>query len=232
MISVIIPAYNEHAHIKATIQRVWHYDTHNLVEEIIVVDGGSSDATVTIARSEGVKAVVSPEKGRAAQMNYGASIAKEEILYFLHADTVPVMGFTSDIRQAMEDGYDAGCFMLDFDHAHWFLKFNCWFTRFDVDAFHYGDQSLFVECNHFHNAGGFCEKHIIFEDYHIIKQLKKRGRFTIVKKQVITSARKYLDNGIYKMQGVFYLMYFLYKLGLSQPRLVATYTRLINQEKI
>ena len=232
MISVIIPAYNEEEHIKATIQRVWQYDTDNLVKEIIVVDGGSSDATVTMARSEGVRAVVSHKKGRAAQMNSGASIAREEILYFLHADTMPVMGFTGDIRQALEDGYDAGCFMLAFDHPHWFLKVNCWFTRFDVDAFHYGDQSLFVKCDHFHSAGGFCEKHIVFEDYHIIKQLKKNGRFTIVKKRVLTSARKYRDNGIYKMQGVFYLMFFLYKLGLSQPRLIATYKRLINQDKI
>ena len=232
MISVIIPAYNEEEHIKATIQRVWHLDAANLVKEIIVVDGGSGDATLAIARSEGVRAVVSPNKGRAAQMNYGASIAREKILYFLHADTMPVMGFTGDIRQALEDGYDAGCFMLAFDHPHWFLKANCWFTRFDVDAFHYGDQSLFVKCDHFHNAGGYCEKHIVFEDYHIIKQLKKRGSFTIVKKRVITSARKYLDNGIYKTQGVFYLMYFLYKLGLPQHRLVATYKRLINQEKI
>jgi len=232
MISVIIPVYNEEKHIKATIQEVWHYDTDNLVKEIILVDGGSSDATLTIARSEGVRIVVSPNKGRAAQMNYGASIARHGILYFLHADTVPVMGFTGDIKRALEDGYDAGCFMLGFDHPNWFLNANCWFSRFDVDAFHYGDQSLFVKGNLFHNAGGFCEKHIVFEDYHIIKQLKKRGRFTIVKKKVITSARKYLDNGIYKVQGVFYLMYFLYKLGLPQHRLVATYKRLINQDKI
>ncbi len=101
-----------------------------------------------------------------------------------------------------------------------------------MDAIHYGDQSLFVKGDHFHIAGGFCEKHIVFEDYHIIKELKKRGLFTIVKKQVITSARKYLDNGIYETQGVFYLMYFLYKHGLSQKRLVATYKRLINQDKI
>ncbi len=232
MISVIIPTYNEAEHIKTTIKKLWQFDAQNLITEIIIADGGSIDATVQVAKSEGVTVVMSPKKGRAAQMNYGASIAREKILYFLHADTVPVIGFTSDIRQALEDGYDAGCFMLAFDHSHWFLKANCWFTRFDVNAFHYGDQSLFVKCDHFHNAGGFCEKHIVFEDYHIIKQLKKRGRFTIVKKQVITSARKYLDNGIYKMQGVFYLMYFLYKLGLSQPRLVATYKRLIKQEKI
>jgi len=232
MISVIIPAYNEEAHIKATIERVWQSDVINLVKEIIVVDGGSTDATVAIATSEGVNAVVSPKKGRAAQMNYGASLAKSEILYFLHADTVPVMGFSNDIKQAIAYSYDAGCFMLAFDHPHYFLKANCWFTRFDVDAFHYGDQSLFVKRNHFQNAGGFCEKHIIFEDYQIIKQLKKKGRFTIIKKPVVTSARKYLENGIYKMQGIFYLMYFLYKLGMPQHRLVSTYKRLIKQEKI
>jgi rSAM/selenodomain-associated transferase 2 len=232
MISVIIPTYNEEKHIQATIHSVWQNDTANLVKEIIVADGGSADATVAIARSEGVNAVVSPRKGRSAQMNFGASQAKQQILYFLHADTTPPSDFTNDIKLAIENGYAVGCFMLQFDHPHWFLKANCWFTRFDVDAFRYGDQSLFVEQKHFHAVNGFCEKHIIFEDYHIIKQLKKQGSFAIIKKPVITSARKYLDNGVFKMQGIFYLMYFLYWFGYSQPQLVATYKRLIKQDKL
>lgn len=232
MISVIIPTYNEEDHIKKTIQSVWQYDHAGLIKEIIVADGGSTDATVAIARSEGVDVVISPNKGRSAQMNYGASLANENMLYFLHADTIPVPGFTSDIKQAIENGHNAGCFMLAFDHAHWFLSANCWFTRFDVDAFHYGDQSLFVKRRRFEDAGGFCEKHIVFEDYHIIKTLKKNGSFTIIKKPVITSARKYLDNGIFKMQGIFYLMYFLYRFGFSQQRLVSTYKTLIRQDKV
>jgi rSAM/selenodomain-associated transferase 2 len=232
MISVIIPTYNEEAQIETTIRRVRDYDTAHLVKEIIVVDGNSDDATLALATSNGVTAVLSPTKGRAAQMNYGALLASGQVLYFLHADTVPVMNFTTDIKEALEKGFDAGCFMLAFDHSHWFLKLNCWFTRFDVNAFHYGDQSLFVTRDQFHLAKGFSESHIIFEDYHIIRQIKKTGRFTIIKKRVVTSARKYLDNGIYKMQGIFYLMYFLYALGWSQSRLVATYKRLIKQQKI
>jgi rSAM/selenodomain-associated transferase 2 len=232
MISVVIPTFNEAAQIRRTIQQVWLADREGLVREIIVVDGGSSDATLAIARSEGVRAVSCDLKGRAAQMNFGASLAAQEVLYFLHADTVPAAGFTTDIKRCLQRGGDAGCFILSFDHPHWFLKANCWFTRFDVDAFHYGDQSLFVRREHFDSVRGYCERHIVFEDYEIIKRLRKKGRFRVIQKPVITSARKYLDNGIFRMQGVFYLMYFLYKLGLSQPRLLRTYRWLIRQDKI
>lgn len=232
MISVIIPTYNEASHIKLTIQKIRQYDEANLIKQIIVADGKSVDDTVVIAREEGADVVISPNKGRATQLNYGATFATQNILYFIHADTVPVKGFTTDILNTINKGSKAGCFMLSFDHDHWFLKANCWFTRFDVDAFRYGDQSLFVNAADFKKVNGFCEKHIIFEDYQIIKQLKKTGTFAIIKKPVITSARKYLDNGIFKMQGIFYLMYFLYKFGFSQQQLVSTYKRLIKQDKL
>jgi|CXWL01.1.fsa_nt_gi rSAM/selenodomain-associated transferase 2 len=232
MISVIIPTFNEANHIKATIKKIWEYDEGGLISEIIIVDGGSVDDTVVIANEEGADVVISPNKGRAAQLNYGASFATQNILYFIHADTIPVKGFTNDILNKLNKGFKAGCFMLAFDYDHWFLKANCWFTRFDVDAFRYGDQSLFVNAVDFKKVNGFCEKHIVFEDYQIIKKLKKAGAFAIIKKPVITSARKYLNNGIFKMQGIFYLMYFLYKFGFSQQQLVSTYKRLIKQDKL
>ncbi|MGZ8504376.1 MAG: TIGR04283 family arsenosugar biosynthesis glycosyltransferase [Flavitalea sp.] len=232
MISIVIPTYNEENHIKTTIEHIRRNDTAQLINEIIVIDGGSSDATVALAHTEGVTALVSPKKGRSAQMNFGASIASQEILYFLHADTIPPANFSSDILKAIQEGHSAGCFMLEFDHPHWFLKANCWFTRFDINAFRYGDQSLFVKKNYFKDVNGFSEKHIIFEDYAIIKQIKKKGSFKIIRRPVITSARKYLENGIFKMQGIFFLMYFLYRFGFSQPRLVSTYKRLIRQDKI
>lgn len=232
MISVIIPTFNEEEHIKETIQKLWQYDEGDFIKEIIITDGGSTDNTVAIAKTEGVKIVVSPKKGRAAQMNFGASFATEEILYFLHADTTPPQNFTMDITKAIEHGFGAGCFILSFDYNHWFLKANCWFTRFDVNAIRFGDQSLFVTKELFELTGGFSEKHIVLEDQHLITRLKKITRFTIIKKPVITSARKYLENGIYKTQGIFFIIYFMYRLGCSQQQLVTTYRKLISQNKL
>ncbi len=232
MISIIIPAYNEEASIAKTI--AWIKDKTNLahITEIIVCDGGSSDNTISEASNAGAVTIISPAKGRAAQMNYGASIAKSNILYFLHADTLPPEGFTNDILNAVDATIQAGCFMLAFDYQHWFLKANCWFTRFDVNAVRFGDQSLFVTKEVFVKTGGFNERHIVMEDQEIIKRIKKICRFIIIKKPVLTSARKYLENGIYKTQGIFFIIYFMYKLGYSQQQLVATYRRLIRQDKL
>lgn len=113
--------------------------------EIIVAYGGSNDATEQRVRATGVTFLKSPKKGRAAQMNAGAAIAKAAVLYFLHADSFPPVGFTTTILQKIKKGYGSGCYRLQFDFKHWFLKLNCWFTRFDVNAFRLGDQSLFLK---------------------------------------------------------------------------------------
>jgi hypothetical protein len=70
------------------------------------------------------------------------------------------------------------------------------------------------------------------EDQQLIKRLKKIVRFAIIKKPVITSARKYLENGIYKTQGIFFVIYFMYRFGYSQQKLVAAYKKMITQNKI
>lgn len=232
MISVIIPVYNEEIVIKKTLRYLWKHDARNVIKEIIVIDGGSTDNTMEAARSEGVRVFLSSKKGRAAQMNYGASLATTDILYFLHADTFPPPTFINDIAQAVKHGFEAGCFRLSFDYKHWFLKANCWFTRFNINAFRFGDQSLFVTKYFFNNTGGFCEEHIVIEDQHLIIRLRKHNKFTIMQGAVITSARKYIDNGIYKTQSIFFLIFFMYQLGYSQQVLVRTYKKLMRQDKL
>ena len=232
MISVIIPTYNEETSVKETIQRVREYDEMNLVNEIIIADGGSIDNTIEIAKNENVKVVISPSKGRGAQMNYGASSATGEIVYFLHADTIPPRNFSADITNALSKGFTSGCYRLSFDYTHWFLKANCWFTRFDINAVRFGDQSLFVTKKVFEKSGGFREDLIMMEDQEIIGRIKKHGKFKVMKGSVITSARKYLDNGIYKMQGIFFVIWLMYYLGYPQQKLLKLHRRMIRGHKL
>ena len=232
MISVIIPAYNEQGVIGNTVRYLKSVANNQSVKEIIVVDGGSSDNTVNEAEREGALVIKSPRKGRAAQMNEGAHVAQGPILYFIHADSLPPLTFVADIREAVENGFPMGCYRLRFDIDHWFLQANAWFTRFDVNAFRYGDQSLFVSREYFNKVAGFCEKHIVFEDYEIIKRLRRHGKFAVLSKEVITSARKYVTNGVFRMQGIFYLMYFMYRLGYSQENLLAMFRKLVRQDKL
>jgi rSAM/selenodomain-associated transferase 2 len=232
MISIIIPTFNEQERIAGTIQRLRETAGPHQIE-VIISDGGSTDMTLREAGKAGADTVVSSgKKGRSAQMNYGASLAKGDILYFLHADTIPPPAFTSQIKDAVRNNYLAGCFRLSFDHQHWFLRANCWFTRFDVNAFRFGDQSLFIRNKTFQNIKGFCEKHIVLEDQEIIRRIKKEARFTVIQKPVITSARKYLLNGIYKTQGSFFLIYVMYRFGVPQSQLIRTYKRIISEDKI
>src|SRR5437870_3430998 len=131
MISIIMPTYNEEERIGKTIAQLKKRDNKNLITEIIVADGGSSDNTLCVAGKAGAVSVRSPVKGRAAQMNYGASLANGAILYFLHADTIPPNNFTAEIIETINEKYCAGCFNMRFDHEQWFLQANAWFTRFD-----------------------------------------------------------------------------------------------------
>jgi rSAM/selenodomain-associated transferase 2 len=232
MISIIIPTFNEEDIISNTVRHLLNDTDSAFIEDIIVVDGWSSDQTLINAKSAGARAVLSAEKGRARQMNYGASLAKAPILYFLHADSHPPVGFSLEIIWQVKHGYKSGCYRLAFDYNHWFLNLNCWFTRFNINAVRFGDQSLFVTSEAFKKAGGFNEKLVVMEDQEIVYRLCKYSSFKVLKGTVRTSARKYINNGIYRMQGIFFLIYFMYQLGFSQQKLVSTYRRLINQDKV
>ncbi len=231
MISIIIPTYNEEINIADLIAEIKKKDTNNLVNEIIVVDSQSTDRTVSIASNAGATVAVCEKKERAAQMNCGASVANGEIFYFLHADSIPPKNFTLHILNAFKTKYISGCFRLAFDYDHWFLKANCWFTRFDVNAVRFGDQSLFITKKVFNQCNGFDETLLLMEDQEIIHRIKKYGKFIVMNGVVKTSARKYIDNGIYRTQAIFFKIWCMYYLGYSQEDLAKLHLKLIKKQK-
>jgi rSAM/selenodomain-associated transferase 2 len=231
-ISIIIPTFNEADSITSLLSYLHRAAAGEPAPEILVVDGGSTDATVALARQAGATVLSAPHKGRAAQLNHGARHAWGELLYFLHADSYPPAGFLAHLRQASAQGYAAGCYRLAFDHRHWFLRFSAWCTRLPLTVVRFGDQSLFVRRDLFVRLGGYREDLLMMEDQEIVRRLRAHGAFRVVPHAVTTSARKYLANGVFRLQGIFTLIMLLYKLGVSQRRLVQLYRRLIRQGKL
>ncbi|HAD95882.1 MAG TPA: hypothetical protein DCG19_00675, partial [Cryomorphaceae bacterium] len=229
--SIIIPTFNEEATIGSLLDFLLH-ETEDLKVEIIVSDGGSTDLTPFEVLKRGVRFVKAPYKGRGSQLNFGASLAGNNTLYFLHADTRPPQGFIHDIMQKLDEGFDAGCYRLSFDNDHWFLKANAWFTRFDVNYFRFGDQSLFIKRECFKSIGGYRDDHLMLEDQEIIHRIKNAGSFTIIPRTTVTSARKYIENGPLRLQWVFFLVWLNYKMGKSQAQLLKLYKKKISDTKL
>lgn len=230
-ISIIIPTYNEADGIQQLVKHLLQ-EGDAPVAEVIVSDGGSTDKTAELAKRAGATVVRSPKKGRAAQMNAGVAVATGDVLYFLHADTFPPSGFANAILQNCTTAFGAGCFRLQFDQDHWFLNMNAWFTRFDFDSIRFGDQSLFILRTVFEQIGGFRDDLVIMEDQEIISRIRKVTGFTILPASVITSAKKYRENGIYRLQFIFSVLWGLYYLGLPQHKLISIYNRLIRKSKL
>ncbi|MEO0572876.1 MAG: TIGR04283 family arsenosugar biosynthesis glycosyltransferase [Bacteroidota bacterium] len=223
-ISIIIPAYNEAEGLGNLLSYLDDIVDKNLVREIIVVDGHSTDATKKIAQLHRAIVLESP-KGRAKQMNFGAHLAKEEILYFLHADTFPPKGFEKLIAKAVDNGYEAGCFRMKFDTQNPVLRFFAYLSRINHLLCRGGDQSLFITRKGFLRNDGFNESYFIYEDSEFIKRLYKNLKFKVLPENVITSARKYREKGWLKVQFHFGMIHLKDYLGAKPDALYKYYER-------
>lgn len=222
MISIIVPVFNEEECIREVIVYLKSV-VKGEEAELIIVDGGSTDQTQAICRQEGIRPVLSDAKGRANQMNKGASVAKGEVLYFLHVDSFPPSTLIGDIKESIQGKVTSACYRLSFKPSNRLLDLYAWFTRFDIDYFRFGDQSLIVDRAAFFEAGGFDETLIVMEDQEIVKRLKAIGDFKIIDKKIVTSSRKYKKVGTIKLQIVFACIVILYYLGVDQKALVQFY---------
>jgi len=227
MISIIIPTYNEAENIVRLIQFLKD-NSNGLVNEIIVSDGGSTDDTLNLAQSVGAKATLSPQKGRANQMNYGASQSTGSLLYFIHADSFPPASFTRDLLHYSKSNFDCGRYRTKFDSSNPFLLFNEFFTRFDWFVCYGGDQTFFIPKTLFEEIDGFKPDMRIMEDYEIVVRAKKRGRYKIIPKAVLISARKYNNNSWLRVQLAHYKIIQMFHKGASQIEMATIYKKLLN----
>jgi len=228
-ISVIIPTFNEAENIGCLIESLKIYGK-NYLHEIIVSDSpNSTDNTKEIAQKLGAIAQKSPQKGRAFQMNFGASIATADILYFVHADIKINPDYTFDIVKAINSGHYFGCYRYQFDADDWILKVNAFFTRLPFIWCRGGDQTLFIRKEDFLKVGKFREDYEIMEDYEFIIRAKKVLKFKIIPKNVIVSARKYKTNSYLRVQKANFKVMRMFLSGkASQQEMTETYRRMLD----
>lgn len=219
-ISVIIPALNEAHHLPRSLKALCNLPS----VDVLVVDGGSWDDTVQIAKSLHAQ-VIATDAGRAYQMNVGASVAQGDILLFLHADTCLPDGFDRQVRQTLaQPKVIAGAFELAIDGQTLGLRLVEWGVkvRSRLCQMPYGDQAIFMAADTFRAIGGFPVLPIM-EDFELMRRLKRHGSIAIVPDTVLTSGRRWQKLNVFRTTLINQCIILGYFLGVSPARLAIWY---------
>lgn len=224
-ISIIIPIFNEVDAIHRLLLHIENTISKTIDYEIIVVDGGSNDGSLKEIQNHQKILLVHSEKGRGKQLNAGAKVTSGSLLYFLHCDSFPPKNFDLYVLEQVQNGNQAGCFRMKFDHSHPVLFVSQWFTRVNHLSCRGGDQSLFVTKELFNEIGGYDESYIIYEDNEIIKRLYQKAKFVVIPKNLITSARRYRENGVWRLQYHFTVIHLKRRLGHSVESMLDYYKK-------
>ena len=218
-ISILIPTLNEEERIGGLLKHLISLPHR----EIIVCDGGSSDATLEICAKYPVQ-IVQSEPGRGRQLNSGAEIAAGEILLFLHADSWIEKIILDSIQQAVAQGHDWGCCTMVFDKNTFFYKMVAFMSnlRSRWTSSCYGDQGIYCRRDVLRNRGGF-PQWTFLEDVEFSRKMRRGSRAYIIPAQIITSARRFEIHGawhtVFKMQ----IIKILFWLGWDPEQLARWY---------
>ncbi len=220
-LSIIIPMLNEARALPGMLARLPLRGCHC---EVILVDGGSRDESVAIARQAGFR-VLETAPGRARQMNAGAADATGDLLLFLHADTVlPPMGLQA-IQTALTDGQHRwGRFDVRISGRHPMLKVIAGLMnlRSRLTGIATGDQAMFVTREAFTRAGGFPEQPLM-EDIELSKRLKRLSPPACLYQQASTSGRRWESRGLWRTIWLMWRLRFAYWRGAPAEQLARAY---------
>lgn len=221
-ISIIIPTLNEVDSIGGLLPDLLAIPD----AEVLVVDGGSIDNTVDVAKSLGAQ-VLSTSPGKSRQMNTGAEAARGDILLFLHCDTKLATGFVEQMRDALnQQGVSAGAFQLTIDGIGFGLRVIEWLVNFrsKILGMPYGDQGIFVSTDMFFSVGAFPLQPIM-EDFELIRKLRKKGKVKILPLRATSSARRWEKLGILKTTAMNQAIIIGYLIGVSPEKLAGWYRK-------
>lgn len=224
MITVIIPALNEEMHLTRCLLSI---RAEGFSDEIIVVDGGSTDRTREIALSHTGVIVIESPKGRGTQMNAGSAVATGDILLFLHADTVLEQGWAKALCASLDNqSVVGGAFRFSIDNPSPKYRLVEAWVSMRCRLFHlpYGDQAIFIRKSAFHKLGGYREL-LLMEDVDMISRMKKLGGIAILGKKAVTSGRRWVSRGLLRTAAINQMTMLMYHLGVSPERLARFYYR-------
>jgi rSAM/selenodomain-associated transferase 2 len=214
LISVIIPTFNEARALDATLVMLAALPD---LMEVIIVDGGSLDATTAIARAHGVRLLFA-DRGRGIQLHAGAQVARGDILWFVHADVHPPTDAARLIREALaRPTVSGGCFTVRFDNDSRQARFLTWFyARLQGLGLCYGDATLFIRRCDYEQCRGF-RPFPLFEDLDLVDRLRQRGRFVRLPAEVTVSCRRFDGRSLLLTLLWWMVLQLLYWLGVP-PR--------------
>lgn len=230
-ISIIIPTLNELGNIGRLVRHL--KGTEHIDQcEIIVVDGGSSDGTVEEIQALEVIFLQSEIASRAAQMNIGAAKASGDVLWFVHADTLPPKSFYSDILHSIRNGYSRGGYAFKFDSPRLLLRFNSWMTKLNIFTFRGGDQTLYVTRRLWEQLSGYDETFVVMEEYDFMKRAEAHDfQHDLMQGQVLVSARKYAGNSYMKVQWVNLRAMLMFRKGTDPSKIKKYYVEALKPPK-
>lgn len=220
-LSIIIPTLNEGPALTALLPALRRACPD---AELIVSDGGSTDDTPTIALT--ADHVLAAPLGRASQMNAAASIAKGDVLWFLHADSEPPGDALAQIERALDSGCCGGCFRVWFDDPAWAFRLSDAIGNIitDLTGIAYGDHGIFCTAEAYQRVGGFPTVPI-FEDADFYRALGRWGGTRQAQAHIVTSARRYHAHGPWYTTLIYIALTVLYVLGFPREALARIYAR-------
>ena len=222
-LSIIIPILNEADNLPKLMAHIVRLDP--APQQVILVDGGSTDGSVTIANNVLKNAeiaqsiidwhVIEFTVGRAQQMNAGAMLATGDVLLFLHADTELPADAIDNVQQAIAQ-YDWGRFDVRLDSCEPLLKIVGFMInkRSRLVSIATGDQAIFIKKSLFGRMHGYPDQPLM-EDIELCKRLKKLARPACLKSKVITSARRWQQHGTWRTIFLMWQLRFDYWRGVS-----------------